>query len=67
MMVQLSVISYGYHLVTQDKVDNGMSSRSCVNKTKSVWRSRPSRPAEKGKITGGPGKQAGDAKGNYYK
>jgi len=47
MMVQLSITSYGYHLLTQDKVDNGMSGITDVNKTESVKSSRPSRPAEK--------------------
>ena len=47
MMVQLSITSYGYHLVTQEKVDNGMSGRSGKSKTESIRRSRPSRPAEK--------------------
>jgi len=64
-MVQLSVTSYRYHLMTQDEVDNGMSGITDVNKTESAGRSRPSRPAEN-EITEGPGEQAEDAEENYY-
>jgi len=66
MMVQLSITSYGYHLVAQEEVDNRKSSITDVNKTESARRSRPSRPAEK-EITEGLGKQAGDEEESYYK
>jgi len=46
MMVQLSVTSYRYHLVTQEKVNNRLSSLTDVNKTKGTKHLRPSRLAK---------------------
>jgi len=46
MIVQLSVTSYVYHLLTQEKVDNRLASWSEIIKTEGI-KPRPSRPAEK--------------------
>ena len=51
MIVQLSVTSYVYHLETQEKLDNRLSSRSHVNKTESAkhsgHRGRPRRKSQR--------------------